>query len=350
MIYLFNSGFYERHRVNVLDTMFLPDGARNRYRYGREHVPAGVWEGKDSLCGKECTVVFLDREHRGAYEFVPIRRGRIFRATTANDLLVVDVALEGFIYPANLAAFQAAFMDAVTDQMPALAGSGEPDSRDGFYIVRGDDLSLCLEDGINAWANAVDDLASRPVFANDKKESVFVRAELTKEDVRMRPKSSSGPDGRWGRGVGIYTMNPGAQYGLSLTYRHPGHGSKDAAHPIAIFATDNVKWGDNPELMVSAPGDVVEYRFTPDSETRHAAASLGLQDESESVRLPTARIHATVRRSIGFVLVTVFVLLVYAIADVASAAPHITSAVVAASIFKTFALGAMFWLFNKKVV
>lgn len=349
MLYLFNSGFYERHKINLMDTLFLPAGARNRYRYRRKHVPADVWENKHRLCGQPCTVVFLDRMHSGSYEFVPIRRGRVFRATTASDLLVVDVALDDFVYPRDLAGFQQAFAGVSTVPMPAPAIPGQPENNDGFYVVSGGDLSELLERGADAWADAVDDLAARSVFADKEVESVFVRADLSKDDMRILPRVASGPDGRWGEGVGVFRMNPGGLYGLTLTYRHPGHSSGSMAHPLSVLATENVNWADDPSLLISAPSDVVDLRFSPDGEVRRGGVSLGLASNDAKLRVPTARIYGTVGWSVWFWVLAVFVLLVYAFADVL-AAPHITLAVVGASVMKTLALGVMFLLFNKKVV
>jgi len=82
MIYLFNSAYRPLYTRNILNTIFIPPGGINEYRYsvrGNDiHIaPGSCSEFKNAPAGIPIVIIFIDRFGRSGYEYHPLRKGRL---------------------------------------------------------------------------------------------------------------------------------------------------------------------------------------------------------------------------------------------------------------------------------
>ena len=109
MLTLFNSGFNEGIRRNMLNTFFLPYRAINDYSYeyvgSRLNVNPKLSEPNSISKKEQVLICFIDRFRQGGYLFVPIRFGEAIGTASKGTYLHIDVRLTDFCYVSDLLQF-----------------------------------------------------------------------------------------------------------------------------------------------------------------------------------------------------------------------------------------------------
>jgi hypothetical protein len=196
MIYLFNSGFRNLYRRNVLNTLFLPSGLRNEYRYHFEGESPNVdasfaREVIRRPAGTPVTVVFIDRYCPGGYRYYPIRTGTLLSARLSASQIFFEAELDELIWPLAPEATSIRLFEALrTRQIPQLGITPE-NTHDGYYAIEvpaeagGLDLAHFYR-GDAAWVRATEDLSQTAALSSSETaEIVFGRLLLT-DDVALR--------------------------------------------------------------------------------------------------------------------------------------------------------------------
>src|SRR5580704_7955048 len=111
MLYLFNSAFRPLYLKNVLNTLCLPAGCTNEYRYRHagepRYVAPGLYSSLPKLkVGTECVVIFIDRFAEGGYSYHPLRLADYVLYRDENEYIHFRIRLGQFIYAKNSADFE----------------------------------------------------------------------------------------------------------------------------------------------------------------------------------------------------------------------------------------------------
>jgi hypothetical protein len=224
MIYLFNSGYRALYRTNVLNTLFLPNGCTNEYRYRASGTPRYVAPDayqslKQAPRGEKAVIVFIDRFGNGGYVYHPLRLGELVITREENEQLFFRVKLQDFIYPRDLAEFNRQIaVSLIPHGLPRLAGANPESTADGYYAIPANSIFEQKEGfhfGQAAWLQAVESLYKTKAFASTATDQVvFVRGELkNKSAVTLAPSLQNDS--------AVYDILKNSNYELVLTYRYP---------------------------------------------------------------------------------------------------------------------------------
>lgn len=361
MIYLFNSGFYPLHRVNLLNTLFLPLGTCNDYRYGKDNLDPVLF-ANPSIVKKhdDCVVLFIDRYRAQGYEFAPIRRGRLLQVDKDADHLYFRVTLSDYLFPVDLPAFNSDICKALRMHgLPQLTGASVAETKDGRYAIVTDGFCTqkdAFHTGDVAWARAVDDLAGRQAFADPSTDPVFVKCAVVSGKKTVSPRRVVDP--------GRFRFVPGREYSLEFAYRYPRQkGKTGGGTTIQIRSTDNLRWGDDQTLPVDSFANLVTRRITPKRYAEDLTGSLGLCRPDARLVIPEATVGFVLRESIAAWVVIVVALLSFSIAsaligiDTSELKPPYLSDLLsnhwvklAGAVLQTVALFVLFRLIGRKPV
>jgi hypothetical protein len=314
MIYLFNSGFYPLHRVNLLNTLFLPLGTCNDYRYSKDHLDPALFANPSIVKRHDdCIVVFIDRYGEQGYEFAPIRRAHLLQVHKDADHLYFRVILSDYEFPVDLPAFNSDISKSLRMHgLPQLTAANTTETEDGRYAIIMD--GFCTEKGAfhtgdTAWAKAVDDLVGRQAFADASIDPVFVKCRVISGNKAANPRRIFDP--------ARFRFVPGREYSLEFSYRHPRQkGRTGGGTVIQIHSTDNLKWGDDQALPVDSFANLVTRRFTPKRYAEDLTGSLSLCKPDAGFLIPEAAIGFVLRESFATWVFIVLALSVFSIASV----------------------------------
>ena len=196
MLYLFNSGYRPLYVKNVLNTLFLPSGYTNEYRYRYKgdprHVPPAMYAQLATLEeDTKCAVCFIDRFAVPGYSYHPLRRGTYVSRREESEYVYIRVRLGDFVYPRNLNTFRQHIAQTLgTAGLPILTGSDPEGTNDGAYVIVGEDILGQTDDylsGDGAWTTAVENLSETRALATTADQSpVFVRADIRQSSAASR--------------------------------------------------------------------------------------------------------------------------------------------------------------------
>jgi hypothetical protein len=279
VLYLFNSAYRALYLRNVLNTLYLPSGSTNDYRYGPNNTDASLTDGLKA--GDSVQIVFADRFHTPGYEYHAIRRGEFVRAWERDGYLFFTVQLDDFVYATDPVTFNMDLAQkACRSRLPQLT-SGDPwNSNDGIYAVCGEDVLAAptsYHTGDLAWTECVDALSKcrsfgaaepRTARSNDDadfealsparpdREFVFLHSEL--RDSRGVSELASMDGNR-----GIFELERGKRIDLELSYRYSQQKSDTfASTQLTWHSGDRVTPLGNSVVNVESAHNTVRQSFT----------------------------------------------------------------------------------------
>jgi len=174
MLYLFNSAARPEYVKNVLNTMYLPNGAVNKYQYetdGTNYVePSIKYPSKKE--GEKVAILFIDRhdEDPSQNRYIPLRLGRLKRIDADCGKVFFYVQLGEFIHE------QEDFAKIFSDTFPRKIFYKENNEEFGHLAFKGDDLfkNNCCNDDV--WIQIVKKLVTCEYLQKDK--CVFTKFTL----------------------------------------------------------------------------------------------------------------------------------------------------------------------------
>lgn len=181
MLYLFNSAARPEYVKNVLNTMYLPNGAVNKYQYetdGTNYVEADIkYPSKKE--GEKVAILFIDRhdENRSENRYIPLRLGRLKRIEYDSGKVFFYVKLCEFIHE------QENFNEVFTDTFSEKIFYKENNKEFGHLAFRGDDLFKNCRGDDNAWIEVVKKLATCEYLQKEK--CVFTKFTLVNESQKI---------------------------------------------------------------------------------------------------------------------------------------------------------------------
>lgn len=235
MIYLFNSAYRSLYTTNVLNTLFLPVGCTNEYRYrhsgtGSIHInPDSFNNFLNTESGIPVCIIFIDRFSKDGYTYHPLRLGNLVSVKDQDSRLYFKVALGQFVFPRSFDLFNQELIELLGEAgLPKLTGEDPLETSDGFYaiqggnLIQGDNFSF----GDEAWGETVDRIRLTRAFRNysddeeraeenvPSREAVFLQAKII-------DKQGNEISGKTINGNGLLRINNTSNYQLRLTYRYP---------------------------------------------------------------------------------------------------------------------------------
>lgn len=194
MLYLFNSGYRPLYVTNVLNTLALPSGYNNEYRYkhsgeSRQISPAFYSALPALRSGLDCVIVFIDRFGPQGYVYHPLRFGKFVSYRDVNDYIHFRVKLGNFVYPRNVQDFTRDLSQALQSQgIPRLTDNDPKNTRDGNYAIDADTIVGSVDSyqtGEDAWNSAVEQLSTVPSLAtSDTQSPIFLRLDVYDRTAR----------------------------------------------------------------------------------------------------------------------------------------------------------------------
>jgi len=220
MLYLFNSAYRAGFTTNVLNTLYLPKGCVNKYRYtvGR-NVDSSICDRVK--LGDELIIVFIDRYGEEGYRFHPLREGELHRCYPEGDHIFFEVKLLDYVYPKNLEDFQDQIKRSLDSlDLPRLTRGDRQATDDGTYAIPGAAPLRELGGMISsdsAWTSCVDQLHRAKAFIPDAhNEYLFLRAT-----IQTGVNQGHTLDVEIYKGIPRFSLTAEGSYCLRLFYKYP---------------------------------------------------------------------------------------------------------------------------------
>lgn len=281
MIYLFNSAIRPKYARNVMNTLYLPEGCVNEYRYrylGKgANVSAEFRSTASSIkSNTDCAVIFIDRYGEGGYKYHPLRRGKFLTSREEAGYLYVKVVLLPFVYPKDLKKFQKSLIEELhTAGLPQLTKADPENSNDGNYIMKGRDIfshSCEFLSDDEAWTDAVNRLSTTKSFAESPSQSsLFLRAKIQnrKKNSILKPTLQ--------KSRAAFKFVKKRDYDLVLTYMFPKQFvDKTAQASLKVDFGDLLRPHASSSLKIDTYSNSVELAFgtRPDVVDRYGGIAL----------------------------------------------------------------------------
>lgn len=373
MIYLFNSAYRALYTVNVLNTLFLPNGNTNEYRYRvtgtpRYIAPEAYETLKNSRRSEKAVIVFIDRFGTGGYIYHPLRLAELVLTREENDQLFFRVQLQDFIYPRNMDDFNNHIKRSLSPHgLPQLTGGNPEATADGNYAISANSIFEQRNDfffGPEAWVAAVNGLSVTRAFRSIATDQVvFIRA-----DVREKSSAQKSLTPKLENDSAVYDVIKGSNYELALTYRYPiqltdqtkmaklGIELDDSLRPLGS-KTININSHANSEIFSFAT-----KKFLEDNESA-INFSFSAFDTGVSLRGPEKSLRFKIKESkmfwveVALALLALSVLSIFMGIDLSKTKPLTLGNFfsqhwpkVVGGVAQTFILFALFRLIGKKVL
>jgi hypothetical protein len=373
MLYLFNSAFRPLYLKNVLNTLFLPDGCTNEYRYKYSGEPSNVPPATYSQIlklrsGTEAAICFIDRFGAAGYEYHPLRLGKYLSYRVADNYLYFSIELGPFIYARNPTAFKKHFIQALGPLgLPKLTGDDPQTSDDGAYAILGESIFDHTEDfsrGDSAWSSTVQALSeTRALSPNQEQSPVFIKVDLhQRSNGTKRVAPALREDGS------IFELEKDKSYELSFTYRFPEQRIDPGAKARAdIKLGENLRLHGHPSINIDSHANSVLTPFSSKRYLEDISGSITLFPVDEPDRpvllMSDYSLRYEIRESTGFWLKTGAALLMFSFSgafigvDFSKLSPFSLGALLTAlwpklvaGVIQTLALFWVFRLIGKKIV
>jgi hypothetical protein len=271
MVYLFNSAFRPLYIRNVLNTLYLPKGCSNEYRYrcvpkkGDNSTINIDPQLKEQLLklkyGTPICILFIDRFSPEQYIYHPLRLGKFEQIREENEYIYFNVILEKFIYPRDNMRFNELIRRELQPKgLPVLRNRDPFITSDGYYAI---DSSNIFEnksdyfDDITAWPNIVEGIRSCRSFGpnivrepnsteidGNQYEYIFARSQILDNSGKpIKPNIKSGKS--------VFLVNRGRKYTFSYSFRYPAQLINLANQAkVEINSGENIKMVGGKEINI----------------------------------------------------------------------------------------------------
>jgi hypothetical protein len=361
---VFNSGYRPLYTKNVLNTLYLPHGWTNEYRYRYAGASSNIEPATYSSLaaiqrGTECVVIFIDRFANTGYRYHPLRLGEYLQHRIENEYVYFRIRVRDFIYPIDTNVFNDSIVQALgTQGLPILTNHDPENAHDGYYALQSDSIFSSRDAfhiGDLAWGDAVQNLSTtRALATNAAQAPVFLRLQIVEsgKERRYEPRS---------KGVSaLYEFKKNRSYDAVLTYRYPRQRLDHTSR-----AGFQLKLGENlrpneASVSVDSHANSVEVRFVSkryvDDDTGNIQLEPKVEASQPELLLPNSSLTYQITESKGFWLQLTVALLLLSIVgavlglDFSKIQPLTAANLLSAARPKLF-LGAiqtaiLFWVFR----
>jgi hypothetical protein len=251
----------------VLNTLFLPEGYTNEYRYKyagqTRHVNPAVYSQLPQLRpGTESVVCFIDRFSAAGYDYHPLRRCTFVSYREASDYIFFRVRLGAYLYPRDQPKFRQDLVAALGRfGLPKLTDNNPENTSDGSYAILTESLFGRTEEYLKddeAWTVAVEALSkTRALSTTSEQSPVFTRASIHPIASANKPETPTVL-----QGTAIYELKRDRPYEFLLTYRFPRQRVDQTAKARAeVRLGDNARVLGQAEIIIDSHANSVPVRF-----------------------------------------------------------------------------------------
>ncbi|MEL6330460.1 MAG: hypothetical protein AAFR38_12455 [Planctomycetota bacterium] len=286
---LFNSAYYAKYFVNVLNTLSYPSETLNEYRYpcrmvARAALPNAVPDGA------EVTIVYIDRWADGGYRFIPLRHGDLQACDHDGSMVHFRVRLLDYVeQPEDDAAFQAAFAACISALDGPRLVDGDPlNDQDGNYALIAQAPPALVRSAARedlGWDRTVLAVQQTKAYASHLiGYPVFTRLAIVADDDQTIAVRSRGP-----ALVASADLVRGHRHSVEVSFRHPAYASIRGRSPVLEFeTTENIRILGARSLALDAPAnrEFISFAFNKFSEDSEGALWLrgSMCDEDQDDR------------------------------------------------------------------
>ena len=271
MVYLFNSAYRALYTRNVLNTLFIPKGGTNEYRYRARgsitHIAADSYDNFMNADSKEpVAITFIDRFGETGYVYHPLRMGKLVTCREEQDRLFFRVSLEEFVYPRDISRFNQVITRSLESKgLPCLKGNDPYKADDGYYAIKAGSLFAAAADfhwGDDAWENAVENLITTKAFSQmsppivggqeedtTPREFLFVKCDICDQSTLVQQVAP-----KLRKDLAVFDLLRGARYEFLLSYRYPPQ-LENTSYTAMIEA----KFGENLRALGSKGINIDSY-------------------------------------------------------------------------------------------
>jgi hypothetical protein len=266
MIYLFNSAYRALYRTNVLNTLFLPEGYTNEYRYKVQGTPTHIAPEsysslKNAKQGESSVIIYIDRFGTSGYVFHPLRLAKFVISRELNEYLHFRVQLDNFIYPRDILAFNNQIrISLATAGLPKLIDNDPENSNDGYYAILAGSIFDHADDfyfGERAWVNSIESLSETRAFTSTMNDQViFIRADLKAQSAQEVIEPQLRKDSAF------FRLLKGTNYEVVLTYRYSlQRVNQSAKAKVDIELDDNLRSLGSKFINIDSHANSVVFPF-----------------------------------------------------------------------------------------
>ena len=291
MIYLFNSGFRPLYLSNALNTLFLPKGSINCYRYHESGNNVHVTKEFISQLGhlskdESLAIIFVDRFSLGEYTYHPVRLGCYQRFEIKDERVYLYVELTDCVYPKNITSFNALARKALLELgSPKLVGNDPECTADGNYALCGPDIFQPESDyfiGKDAWPKIVRSLETTQAFRSTRDNPVvFMKAEIQDQNGHtIYPKIK--------KGESSFDIVHNKHYKFCVDYQFPIQNEDTSYVETGTISVNDPPFrleSDN-QLKLDTTSTSKEYHFTTKKYPEDTSGNLSIQFTNKNVISP----------------------------------------------------------------
>jgi len=286
MLYFFNSAYRPLYTRNVLNTLFLPRGCTNEYRYKHtgdpRYIPASLFAGLQALPAQsDCVIIFIDRFGPNGYTFHPLRFGKYVLNRDVNQYIHFRVSLDQFVYPRERDSFNRSLVQALGPfGLPSLTGGDPRNTHDGYYAIQSETVfgnNDEFQTGEIAWNSAVEALSQTTAFATNNEQSpLFLRLE-----IQTRKRKILTPVLR--QGAAQFDLTRDEAIDGVLTYRFPRQlVDQNSRGKVEIKFGDNLRPLSNPSILVDSHANSLTLPFVSKRYVEDTAGSIEVSSEAKA--------------------------------------------------------------------
>lgn len=242
MVYLFNSAYRGTYRKNVLNTLYLPNGLTNKYRYKIGQSVESDFDQKISN-NERVIIIFIDRFHESGYYYYPLRLGKLQSIEKDGDYYFIYIIMDDLFHPKDISNFQEILKTSLSQEYPKADMNDRKNPHDGLYAFIDKDLKIDNDNylyGSEAWTKAVDNISETDAFTNSENENIlFLKANIDNTSI-----SSNGIE-----------LTENVKYKLAITSRFPQN--KNGKSPYSSLLIDE----PNKLLSISSGKNMIINTF-----------------------------------------------------------------------------------------
>jgi hypothetical protein len=325
MLYLFNSAAREKYQINVLNTLFLPTGFDNEYRYtytgGHNYVDDNIINKKYKFKKKDqkkILIIFIDKDHPDGFRFYPFRTAKYLDHHIDGNQVFFRVQLGDYIFPKDVTVFQELLQKTFSQEgLPKRASNGPSLSAHGFFALSGKDIidtkQFCFGD--EAWGNFIDTASKCNSFGNNSTittifpKLVILSNNNSRRIVKPKIKNHSA----------YLRLRKDSRYIFKYSYRFPIKNIKNnASAQFTIDPTDQIIMESSKIISIDNIANTDEFRLKTKKfiETNSGAINFTYEDltsgeENNPLLFPKKEISYRIKDPKFFWAYSVFFLLLY---------------------------------------
>jgi hypothetical protein len=126
---------HRRYVEDIIHSIGLPIGSHVRLRYRKQYVCPTLWEetdGKGAISSRSVLIALAGKNASGTTEVVPIRKGKIFKASCQGELLILDVVLSDYVFVSTATQDVLTLLQSRTTNFPSFVSANQ--STPGVYL------------------------------------------------------------------------------------------------------------------------------------------------------------------------------------------------------------------------